>query len=507
MKWTRVLKIVSLLALAAALIGFAPAATQAAPLAQENLLQNPGMELPYSDNDRQPNGWGRWFEQIDKPADASALQYALSPIFGSETNPSGKYPELVHGGAASAHIGRQYDPWHAGLSQQVTVQAGSQVRFCAYGRLYANNDNYGKAPSVPALNGHMQVGIFPNGDASWNSANVIWSPQYNPHDTWQQICVDATVGDQGKVVVFTSADYRGSGAVHLDSWWDDASLVVLNAQPAPTATTASQPPAPQATAAPVQQGIVTSTPNPDGSIVHVVQSGDTLFALALAYDVPIDRIYSLNNLDASSILSIGQEIIIKASGSSAPAVTPTPEATTAAAETPASTAPAETPATPAATATVVVEQPTTAKLCVEAFDDANADGLLSPGEQPIAGVQFAVADSQGVQVASYTTESAGQPHCFTDLPAGIYNVAVQPASGTVATSDKRWSVALTSGATGNVEFGSRSDANAASNSNTSTGDSGQKGSGLSSLLGAGIGLVVLLIAGVLGAFVIARRRG
>ena len=43
MKWTRVLKIVSLLALAAALIGFAPAATQAAPLAQENLLQNPGI--------------------------------------------------------------------------------------------------------------------------------------------------------------------------------------------------------------------------------------------------------------------------------------------------------------------------------------------------------------------------------------------------------------------------------------------------------------------------------
>ena len=43
----------------------------------------------------------------------------------------------------------------------------------------------------------------------------------------------------------------------------------------------------------------TPTPRPDGAIVHTVVSGDTLFGIALAYDIPVDDIYELNNLDSS----------------------------------------------------------------------------------------------------------------------------------------------------------------------------------------------------------------
>jgi len=32
--------------------------------------------------------------------------------------------------------------------------------------------------------------------------------------------------------------------------------------------------------------IITSTPNPDGSIVHIVQEGETLWDISLAYGVP-----------------------------------------------------------------------------------------------------------------------------------------------------------------------------------------------------------------------------
>ena len=65
-----------------------------------------------------------------------------SPILVAETNPSGKFPQLIHGGDASLHVGHQQDPWIGGLKQSVTVPANAQLRFCAWSRLYANNVNY-----------------------------------------------------------------------------------------------------------------------------------------------------------------------------------------------------------------------------------------------------------------------------------------------------------------------------------------------------------------------------
>ncbi|NWG76423.1 MAG: hypothetical protein HXY24_17780, partial [Rubrivivax sp.] len=169
---------------------------------------------------------------------------------------------------------------------------------------------------------------------------------------------------------------------------------------------------------------------------------------------------------------------------------------------------------PTPTPAAVAEQPqasTTARLCVFAFDDVDGDGLRSPGEGPVANVQFAIANAQGVQSASYTTDGNVEAHCFTDLPPGSYTVAVQPAEGTVPTSDRRWGVALTNGgAPVNINFGSRSANTTGANPSESGGaiPAQQTGgsSNITGLLGAAIGLVLLLVAGVLGAFVIARRR-
>src|SRR5512134_2891520 len=115
----------SVLTLIAAALAVVPAATRAQ---SGNLLQNPGMNLPYTDSNKQPNGWGRWFREIEKPSDASDLKYAVNPNFSAETNSSGKFPQLILEGDASAHIGRQYDPWIGGWSQAVgSIPAGSQV--------------------------------------------------------------------------------------------------------------------------------------------------------------------------------------------------------------------------------------------------------------------------------------------------------------------------------------------------------------------------------------------
>lgn len=76
--------------------------------------------------------------------------------------------------------------------------------------------------------------------------------------------------------------------------------------------------APVATAAPgstsasgeLTSGVQTSaTP-----VVHVVQSGDTISALAFKYDVPAEDIITANQLENPNVLHLGMELIIPVSG-------------------------------------------------------------------------------------------------------------------------------------------------------------------------------------------------
>jgi LysM repeat protein len=76
--------------------------------------------------------------------------------------------------------------------------------------------------------------------------------------------------------------------------------------------------------------VVLSTPNPDGDVIHEVQSGQTLWQLAISYGVKIDDIKQLNNLFDNNIFP-GDKLLIKKDA--APTATPptqsaTPELTT-----------------------------------------------------------------------------------------------------------------------------------------------------------------------------------
>jgi len=83
---------------------------------------------------------------------------------------------------------------------------------------------------------------------------------------------------------------------------------------------------PKPTGTPAQlaanSSVLLSSIREDGSIVHVVESGQMLYPIAEAYDVDIQEILSLNNLSIDSIIRPGDEIIIKLAD-----ITPTATAT------------------------------------------------------------------------------------------------------------------------------------------------------------------------------------
>jgi LysM repeat protein len=67
-----------------------------------------------------------------------------------------------------------------------------------------------------------------------------------------------------------------------------------------------------------------STAGPDGAVVHVVQPGQTLWAIAAVYDINILDLLSINGLNANSFIVPGQKIVIRQAGS-VPTETATPE--------------------------------------------------------------------------------------------------------------------------------------------------------------------------------------
>ena len=86
-------------------------------------------------------------------------------------------------------------------------------------------------------------------------------------------------------------------------------------------------------------------PNEDGSVFHIVESGQALWSIAIAYDISIDQILALNNMKENAIIYVGQSLQVRA------AYTPTPRP----AETNTPAAPTRTPI-PAQTAQAVKTQ-------------------------------------------------------------------------------------------------------------------------------------------------------
>ena len=73
-----------------------------------------------------------------------------------------------------------------------------------------------------------------------------------------------------------------------------------------------------------------STPKPDGSISHLVQSGQALWSIAIQYGVTVKQLQTLNNLSENAPIYVGETLVIRAANTPTvtPTITPTPRVPT-----------------------------------------------------------------------------------------------------------------------------------------------------------------------------------
>jgi len=94
--------------------------------------------------------------------------------------------------------------------------------------------------------------------------------------------------------------------VDVAAYWGDAGLTSRPVNSASGANTATQQVVLDFIAP-----VILAESGDDGSVIHLVQSGQSLWLLAHHYEVSIDRLRELNQMGANDVIYIGQEILIR----------------------------------------------------------------------------------------------------------------------------------------------------------------------------------------------------
>lgn len=459
-----------------------------------------------------PDGWTAWW-QIPI-TDTARSDYFTYPVACDRKSgaPEGCVPwhnpeyggtDWIRNGPLRIRSGRNslkyFTFWsvhQGGMFQTVSgIAPGTVLRFSAYMHAWSATQTQGGAEPSPFTSQgqtsmHMKIGVDPAGGRNPWSGDIVWSPEFDSYDQWGYYQITATAISD-KVTVFIHSRPE-KDLKHNDLYVDDTELVAVSIPPgaAPPANGSKAPTQSSAPPRPPAAPASTSTPHPDGSIVHQVQSGDTLWAIALQYGVSMEQLLRLNGIAEDVFLQVGQELVIALPGES---TAPTSELTAA---------PTDAPAlVPTESAVPEVAAVNSGKLCVRAYSDANDDGAYNPGENLAAGVVFILQAADGAVAATRTTDGLTEPYCFEQTP-GNYSMLIQVPAGRKATSDTRWGLALAPGAQIDIDFGSRLDANSVAN--VTAGASGESGAGR--VLGGIVGVALLLLAGLLVGRIVTRGR-
>jgi LysM repeat protein len=442
------------------------AAEIAAPVQQTgtNLLTNPGFEgigQPVTNSSPNPDNWtrdtfsGAQYGEIYTPAgwvtwwEEGEFKRPECKVIPNQ-HPFNAEPNRIYEGYYSGMCFSFFGKQHAGYYQVVRdIPPGSQVQASFYAHAWTSNkDNPPTTdPDGDPYAFYFRVGVDPNGGTDPFSSSIVWSSPYYNYDEYALVGpLQTTVGETGAATIFLEA-YGKWPNKHNDAYMDNASLQILSPGETPTPTAPPPPDTPETPPTPQ----FTPTPRPDGAIVHEVEAGDTLFGLALAYDVPVDQIYELNNLGPNDLLSIGQEIVIATSGDVTVQPTPTPTPEPAANESEATEEP--TSPDPGAGGPAASPAEGTASVCVLAFYDANGNMFreADEGEMLLPNAEINLLARSG-PIDSRTTDGISEPWCFTDLEPGNYILRHSPPPGYTLTDGGQVNFNLSAGQVWDLEL-------------------------------------------------------
>jgi LysM repeat protein len=185
-----------------------------------------------------------------------------------------------------------------------------------------------------------------------------------------------------------------------------------------------------------QVPIYTPTPGPDGKIIWIVKSNDTLLSISLISGVPVDNLRQLNNLTSDTII-VGQKLIIGLAGPAlvTPTLGPTP--------TPTPILPTPSP------------RPGNGNLCILLFNDINGDSLRQESEPSIPGGAISINNRVGSVSLTADSDSGSDYQCFQDLPEGDYTISVAVPQGYNATTNNNYALALMAGDQTYIDFGAQ----------------------------------------------------
>jgi LysM repeat protein len=229
-------------------------------------------------------------------------------------------------------------------------------------------------------------------------------------------------------------------------------------------------------AAPLAQGFVTATPQPDGRILYFVQEGDTCSSIALKHGIGVAQLRQFNTrLDENCTVIPGQQLVVGLAIPAGPTAGPGP-----------------TLLPPTATATPVSG---TTEVCVLLFDDLNGDSLRQETEFGVDGGAVSLTNLNGSYSQTQNTTSATDPDtlepirsCFLDVPGGEYNVSMAVPDLYNATMLLSYTLTVKAGDRASIDFGAQSKTLTVSESTD------QQEGGRSSALG--IFGILLLLGGV-----------
>jgi LysM repeat protein len=515
--------------LIAVVLGILPALSLAAPAPaperqdQTNLAVNPGFEgiscrpgseapecldnwthdvhwpdEPVHENIFTPQGWITWWR---RGGDYGQPEVKTIPNVAPFT---GELPRIRSGYYATL-LFTFYRLQDMGLYQCVSAEAGSTVELTAYAHGWSCDESAGAKMGYSCgdpYNQSFRVGIEPNGIADPFAPSVVWNEKTYAPDHYKLIGpTSAQVGEGGRVCIFLRSTTKWQYK-YADVYWDDVSLIKTAAGTPPTNT--PPPPPPPATAGPPPTPLPTPTPRPDGSIVYVVQAGDTLSLISQKTGVPVDQIRTLNatSIGEGYIIHVGQELVL-----SLPSEAPVP-----------TEMPTSEPELVADAGNTTGDEgegggtggggTANTSICVLAYNDRNNDTFRDEAnEELLPNAQFTLANASGV-IGQYTTDGFNEPYCFVVSPDS-YRVSQSPPPGYTASGAAEQAVAVTEGATINIAFGYvRGEDTATVGEPEQTG--GDSGGGIRPVFStvakvSGV-LVLLLCAGVAVLFVLNRRR-